>query len=505
MSKNVIFKSEAVKQVSQGIDLVCNAIKSTIGSCGRNAFIDDAMQPYITNDGVSIARSIKSEDKFEQMGIWLVNNTCSKTFDDVGDATTTTATLLQAIKDEVSHRPENPIKIRRALIDIQPKIEKWIKDSARGTKTNQDIENVATIASESEEVGKLIAEVIKTAGPATPIYIEENPYSHETTYEIIDELEMNVGYVTSNEAEITIENAPVFATDKRIESLMGIKDVLTVFDEQQITSPVILCPDMDEKVYNFIMKLNEKGAFNYVVVRAKGHELTDMASYCGATLISTSTGLDFKDMKAEYLGMASKIIVTDKKTRIRASENMARTNAINKLQKLSTSTKNVYEKQYLTRRAEALQGGSAIIKVGAPTDTERSDLKLKILNAVNTTKSAIEEGIVEGGGMCLYRVSNKIKGNSIAEEVLRKALKAPLKNIIENAGEDYADVIKRLTKKKGYNATLNKPVDMFKSGIVDSAKATRCAFVNALSSAREFITVGVAITSLNNKNETNKQ
>jgi chaperonin GroEL len=211
--------------------------------------------------------------------------------------------------------------------------------------------------------------------------------------------------------------------------------------------------------------------------------------------------LDFKDITEQHLGFAKKIIITDRKTLITADDTDIRQNAIENLLKQAQATSNIYERQYLNRRAEALKGGVAIIKVGAPTDTERADLKLKILNAVNTTKSAIEEGIVEGGGMCLYRVANQIKGGSIGEEILRNALKAPLKNIIENAGEDYADVARRISSNKGYNATTNKTVSMFKEGIVDSAKATRCAFVNALSSASEFITTGISIT----KHETTRQ
>lgn len=487
------------EQVKQGIDKSCNAIRSTIGPGGRNAFIDDPMQPLITNDGVSIARAQKSENKYEQMGHWLVNNTCDKTFDDVGDSTTTTAVLLQAIIDESLKRPENPIKIRKALKIQGQKIEKWIKESAKEIKNGGQVQSVATISAESEEIGSLIAEVIGTAGKDTPIYIEDNLVSHQTEYVMVEGLETQNGYISSNESVIDMENVRVFATDKRIESLMGISDVLTLFEKEKITSPIFLCPDIDENVYKFFTKLNEKGAFNYVVIRAKGTDLIDMASYCGATMISTTTGLEFKDIKAEHLGLAERIVITDRKTLITAEKNPIRAKAVQNLNKLLDNSKNIYEKQHLTRRIEALEGGVAIIKVGAPTDAERNDLKLKILNAVNTTKSALQEGIVEGGGMCLYRISNKIKGNSVGEEILKKALKAPLKNIVENAGEDYAEVTKRISRKKGYNALTNKTVDMIKDGIIDSAKATRCAFANALSSASEFITVETTIT-----NETTK-
>jgi chaperonin GroEL len=492
---------EAREKVKKGIDTSCDAIKSTIGSCGGNAFIDNPMQPLITNDGVSIARAIKLEDPMEQMGAWLVNNTCDKTFDDVGDSTTTTATLLQAIIQEAMKRPENPISIRRSLKDCGKAVDKWIKDIAQPVKDNQ-IRNVATIASESEDIGQLIALVIEKAGNKTPIYIEDNTVSHETTYSIIEGLETNVGYISSNEPVIERENVVIFATDKRIGSLGEIEKVLVAFDEMKITAPVILTPDIDENVYKAFMKGKEKGLFDYVIIRAKGPELQDMASASGAVLISTTTGLEFKDVLSLHFGLAKKIIVKDRKTMIIADKTDIRQKAINSLRTQADITTNIYEKQALTRRAEALEGGIAVIKVGAPTDTERNDLKLKILNAVNTTKSALEEGIVEGGGMCLYRISNKFKGNSAGEEILRRALKEPLKCIVSNAGEDYAEVIKKLKRKKGYDATNNKMVDMFKAGIIDSAKATRCAFTNALSSASEFITTGVAISNIIEKHET---
>jgi chaperonin GroEL len=457
----------------------------------------------VTNDGVSIARAIKLDDKFEQMGAWLVNNTCDKTFDDVGDSTTTTAVLLQAIIDESLKRPENPIHIRRSLKDTGKKIEQWIKNMAKDVKDTHQICNVATVAAESSDIGQLIANVIDEAGKNTPIYIEDNTMSPTTEYSIVNGLETQNGYISSNTAVIDLEDVYVFVTDKRIESLLGFQDVLKVMEANQITSPIIVCPDIDENVYKFFTKLNASGALNYTVIRAKGTDLIDIASYVGATIISTTTGLDFKDTKLEHFGKAERVVVTDRKSLITAKPNDICEKAVKKLEDQIEQTKNVYEKQHLNKRLEALMGGVAIIKVGAPTDTERADLRLKILNAVNTTKSAIQEGIVEGGGMCLYRVANQIKGGSIGEEILKTALKAPLKNIIENAGEDYTDVVRRISSAKGYNATTNKTVYMFKEGIVDSAKATRCAFTNALSSASEFITSGVAIT--NNKNETNKQ
>lgn len=499
MSKEITFKIDEIKK---GIDISCDAIKQTVGPRGKNGFIDDKFQPLITNDGKSIADSI-TLNGYENMGNWLVKNTCDKTFEDVGDATTTTAILLQAIINESLKRPENPVKIKKALKDIGKKIESWIDQETIKVIKESQIKDIATVASESKEIGEFISNIVKKVGKDTPIYIEEDYYGSELKYEIVPGLETKNGYISSNNPFIELENAAIFVTDKKINNLMEIKELLTILENANITSPVFIVPDIEETAYKFFMKLNEKGAFNYVVIRAKGTELFDMASACNATVISSKNGLDFKDVKNEHLGIAKKIIVTQYKSVIVSDETPNKKKAIDDLIKQAEETTNIYDKQNLMKRAEALKGGIAIIKVGAPTNSERGYLRLKILNAVNTTKIALSGGIVEGGGMCLYRISNKIKGNSIGEEILRKALKEPLKNIIENAGDDYAVIARKIQGNKGYNAETGKAVDMIKDGVIDSAKSTKVAFINALSSASEFITVGVAIT--NEQNQSNTQ
>lgn len=505
-SKEILFGKEGIERVKKGIDITCNAIKSTIGPCGKNAFIDSEIQPTITNDGVSIARAVKLKDPFAQMGAWLVNNTCDKTFDDVGDSTTTTATLLQAIVDLSLKRPENPIKIRKSLKTCGKAVDKWITDNAKEIKSTKDIEAVATISSESPEVGKLIADIIEKVGKSRPIRVEDGMFS-ETELEIVEGLETKVGYSSplfiTNESEgvAEMEDVLVFASDRQISSLPDIAVLLEMLKTEKITSLVFLVGNMDNAIKGTFALNKKHGLFNSLVIEVRGTELEDMAAASGATLISDSTGLKLKDVRMEHLGRVKSISSNARKTLIIGEGSEKTKQAIERLRKQATQTKNIYEAQYINKRADNLEGGIAVIKVGAPTDTEKADLKLKILNSVNATKSAIEEGIVEGGGMCLYRAANQIKGGSIGEEILKVALKAPLKNIVENAGEDYSDVSKRLIGKKGYNAYTNKAVDMFKEGIIDSAKATRCALANALSSASEFITAGVNISNLIETND----
>lgn len=503
--KQVKFKKDAIDKIKKGLDIVADAVKSTLGPKGRNAFIDSEYQPKITNDGVSIAQAITLEDKFENMGAWLVKNTSAQTNEEAGDGTSTTAVLLQSIVEEALLRPENPMDIKKSLLDVGKKVEKWIKESSQEIKENQ-IEAVATISSEDVEIGKLVAEVVTKVGKDVPITIEENRLP-ETVYQIMEGLETKVGLLhpifVNNQADQTAEyeNIPVVAIDRRLSSLVEIQNLLKQLDNEKITSVVFLCGDIDNVALGQLVVNKAQGRFNSVAIRVRGQELEDMTAMTGATLISESSGIKLSDVKLEHLGIVKKIIANDKKTILFGSEQFEehRKNAVAKLLAQAENTKNIYEAKAYTKRAMAIKGGIAVVKVGAHTDSERTYLKDKIEDALNATKSALDEGLVEGGGMCLYRISNKIKGNSVGEEILRKSLKAPLKAIIENAGKDYTAVIKRLSNSKGYDASNDKNVDMFKAGIIDPTKVTRCAFANALSTASTFITSGVAITDIVDK------
>lgn len=498
--KQVAFKKEAREKIKKGLDVTCDAVKSTIGPKGRNAFIDNEIQPKITNDGVTIAESITLEDKFENMGAWLVKNTSAQTNEDAGDGTSTTAVLLQAIVSEAFNRPENAMDIKASLLATGKKIEKWIEESSVPVKDNQ-IESVATISSESETIGKLIAEVIAKVGKEVPVTIEDNRLA-EVSYEVVDGLETKVGYAhniwvnnkTNNTAEY--DNIPVFASDRKINSVPEIKTVLELCDANKITSLVLLVNDIDNATLGNFVVAKATGGFTALVIRARGYELEDMATAVGATVISESSGIKFSDFKLEHFGRAKKIICSDKKTLLIGHDTQIKKDGIEILKARAKETKNIYESKHFQTRANALAGGVAVIRVGAHTDSEREYLKYKIEDAVNATKSALEEGLVEGGGMALYRISNKLKGNTIGEQILRSALKAPLKAIIENAGKDYTAIVKSLTGKKGYNAGIDKVMDLFKAGVVDPAKVTRCAFQNALSTSATFITAEVAITDL---------
>jgi chaperonin GroEL len=498
MKKEVLFKAAMRPRVKRGIDIACDAIKTTIGAKGRNAFIDDPLQPKITNDGVTIAKAISLPDKFENMGAWLVKNTSSQTNDAAGDGTSTTAVLLQAIVDEALKRPESPMDIKRSLEAAAPKVVLAIKSQS---KPCDDVRAVASISAESEELGNMIAEIMDKAGKNVPITIDDNKFGTNVEYSVTEGLETRNGYVhpyfaNKEDGTATYEDVPVLVTDKKLTNLVEIEGLLKQLDEKKVSTLVFIVSDMEVSLLGNILKAKVAGQFNALVIKVYAqNDLEDMAAACGASLVSDAAGLKLADVRIEHLGKVKRIVSTDKKTLIVNDSPKSKEHATF-LRAKAALEQNFYDKKSLITRAERLEGGVAVIRVGAPTDAEREYLKHKLEDAVNATKSALEEGLVEGGGMCLYRIAVKLKGKTVGEEILKEALKAPLKAILDNAGIDYASAVSRIDKKRGIDVRKGRAVNMFEKGIVDPAKVTRCAFENALSSAATFVTAEVAIADL---------
>lgn len=499
-AKEIIFGREMQERVLKGLNVVADAVKLTIGARGRNAFIEDPFTPKITNDGVTIAQAIVLKDKFENLGAWLGKNTAAQTNDDAGDGTSTTIVLLQALINEALKRPEAKMDVRASLEEVGARIVKEIKEVSKPVNDDQ-IEAVATLSAESEKLGKMIAEIMQKGGFKVPITVDDNKFGQDVEYTITEGLETKNGFahslfITTKDGTAEYENVHVLATSRKISSLMDIKGLLEQLDASKIGCVVFLVSDIDNTALGQLVLGKANGQFQSLVIKVRnGSDLEDMAAACGATLISEQSGVKLNDIKVEHLGLAKKITATDKKTVI-VNQSPKTKEYIDFLRVSANAEQNQYDKKALETRADRLEGGVALIKVGAHTDSEREYLKHKIEDAVNATKSALDEGLVEGGGMCLYRIANRLKGNSIGEQILRVALKAPLKAIVENAGMEYATVVKSVTKNKGLDVKKMKYVRMFEKGIVDPAKVTRCAFQNALSSAATFITAGVAIADL---------
>ena len=504
MSKEVVFGNDALVRMERGLNIAADAVKLSIGSRGRNAFIDDTMQPKITNDGVTIAKSIVLEDKFENMGAYVVKNAAAQTNDEAGDGTSTTSVLVQSIVAEARKRPENPAEIRKDLERVGARIVAEIKAAAKPVEDSQ-IESVATISAESPELGKMIADLFAKGGKNIPVTIDDNKYGTTIESSITEGLEMRYGYAhplfINNEKEgvAEYEQGHVFVTDRKIGALTDLKVLMEELQAANAPNLIIVCSDIDNATLGQIVVAKARGQINALVVKVNiSNDLEDIAAACGATIISEKGGLKLSDARLEHLGVVQKFTAFEKKLVI-VNKSPKTTEYVEFLRIQANNEQNYYDKKSLNTRADRLEGGVALIRVGAHSDTEREYLKHKIEDAVNATKSALEEGLVEGGGMALYRLSNRLKGGSVGEVILKNALKAPLKAIVENAGGDYVAIASRITKKKGYDASKDKMVDMFKAGIVDPAKVTRCALQNALSSAGTFITSGVAIAELPKK------
>lgn len=500
--KEVLFKKEAFEKLLKGLDKTANTIAGTIGPNGRNVMIDDPMLPHITNDGSTIANSISFTDKFENLGCWVVKNTSSQTNDDAGDGTTTTAVLLQEIIHQSLERPENPMVIKNSLQEACKMIIEKLKEVSKPISL-KDIKKVALISSENEEIAEIVTEVIKKVGEKGVIVVEESK-TFETSYEIQDGYEANVGFMSpyfANDATGTkavYEDIPVFCSQKKISTVQDIKplfDQLTAIKQNKI---VIVCEDIDPQIAGILVANKIQGSLGVLVIKTSGTNLEDISATVGATMISDINGIGFDKLEIDkHLGLAERVDCSEKKTLFVAKTKQGEDLA-NRLKKQADMCNNQFEKEILLKRVAKLTGGIAVIKIGSATDLDRVYKKHKTDDTVAAVKSALAEGVVEGGGMALWRISQELAPKTIGEEILKKALSAPLKKIIENSGKDYTEIVNRFSSFKtagfaGYDAKNDKIVDMIENDIIDPTKVERVALENAVSNASVFITTHAVI------------
>lgn len=528
MSKMLLFGEDARKALKRGVDTVADAVKITIGPRGRNVVLDKGYgAPTITNDGVTIAKEINLKNKFENMGAEIVKEVATKTNDIAGDGTTTSVILAGALIDggfKKTTMGANAMGIRlgmeKALEDSVAELRKMSKD----IKTDAEVKQVATISAESEEIGSIIAGTIKKVGKDGVVTVEESP-SFGVESEVVGGLQIDKGYVSaymitnSERMEAEYRDVPILITDKKIS---GIKEILPLLEKLAATGKkdlVIIADDVDGEALTTFVLNKLRGGFNVLAVKAPGYGdrkkeiLMDIASVVGAEVIKEEVGLKLESAELSVLGRANKVVSTKDLTTIvggkgKKSEIEARISQIKK-QKQHTDSKFDIEK--LEERIAKLSGGVAVIRVGAATETEMKYLKLKIEDAVNATKAAIEEGIVAGGGTALVKVAKKLsvkfteegKGLVASEfavgyHVVVNALLEPLRQIALNAGRDDGSVVIEKVShggsNSGYDALQDVYVDdMFKAGIIDPVKVTRTAIQNAVSAAAILLTTEVAI------------
>ncbi|MFH0845953.1 MAG: chaperonin GroEL [Patescibacteria group bacterium] len=528
MSKQIIFNSEARQALKNGVDKVANAVKVTLGPRGRNVILEKSYgSPTITNDGVSIAKDISLKDKFENMGAEIMKEVASKTNDVAGDGTTTSIILAQALIEAGMQKTAmgvNAMGIKAGMNKALEDVVKELKAMAKPIKNKEEIKQVATISAESEEIGTIIADTIDKVGKDGVVTVEESQ-SFGIESEVVKGMEIDKGYlspymVTNGERmESEMKDVSVLLTDKKISTIKEILPLLEKIIETGKKDLVIIAEDLDGEALTTLVLNRIRGAFNVLAIKAPGFGnekkelLNDLAITLGAKVVTEETGLKLEKIGLEVLGQASKIISTKDKTVIVGGKGTKANidKRIEQLKGIASHTKSKYEKERIENRIAKLVGGVAIVRVGASTETEMKYLKLKIEDAVNATKAAIEEGIISGGGSAFVKIAQKLSGKKIVStlknfeaefqvgyEIVIKALESPLKQIAINAGKDDGSVIVERVKNSeanaGYDAAKDQIVDdMLKAGILDPVKVARSGIQNAVSSASVLLTTEVAI------------
>lgn len=526
MAKKILYNEVARKALKAGIDAVANAVKITIGPRGRNVVLDKGYgTPTITNDGVSIAKDIVLKDKFENLGAEIVKEVASKTNDVAGDGTTTATILIQSIVNEGMREANMGVNVMglRSGIELASKdVVSALKKIALPIKSDEEIRQVATVSSESAELGAIIADTIKKVGKDGVVTVEESQTT-ELESEIVEGIQFDKGYVSaymitnSERMEAEYNDPAILITDKKIST---IKEILPMLEQLAKTGKkdlVIIADDVDGEALATFVVNKLRGTFNVLAVKAPGYGdkkkemLEDIAVTVGAKVITEDVGIKFENADISVLGKARRVIATKDNTVIvggkgKKSDIEAR---INQLKKQKDLTDSKYDAEKIEERIAKLSGGVAVIRVGAATETEMKYLKLKVEDAVNATKAAIEEGIVAGGGVALIRAASEVekslanKKNMSKEQesgykIVIRALTAPARQIAINAGkEDGSVIVDKIKNGKGnigYDALKDEMVsDMISAGIVDPVKVTRLGVENACSAAAILLTTEVAI------------
>ncbi len=526
MAKLILSGDEARNKLKVGVDAVANAVKVTIGPRGRNVVLDRGYgTPTITNDGVSIAKEITLKDKFENMGAEIVKEVATKTNDIGGDGTTTSVVLTQALFDAGLRNLSagvSAMAVRAGMEEASADIIEALVASSKKIKTDAEIKQVATISAESEEIGNIVASTIKKVGKDGVVTVEESQ-SMGIDSEVVEGLEFDKGYVSAymvtnpERMEAELKDPAIIITDKKI-SIM--KDILPLLEKIVATGKkdiVLIAEDVDGEALTTFVLNKLRGGLNVLAIKAPGYGdrkkemLADISVTVGANVISSDIGLSFENAEMSMIGKAQRVVATKDGTIIVGGKGKKSSieERIMQLRVLKDAAENKFDKEKYDERIGKLAGGVAVIRVGAATETEMKYLKLKIEDAVNATKAAIEEGIVAGGGTALFKASEvvkamfaKTKNNTdetrIGYEIVLDACQLPLKQIVHNAGVDVETIVgqvRKLGKNGGYNALTNVPVeDMIAAGIIDPVKVTRNALQNAVSAAAILLTTEVAVT-----------
>jgi len=520
MAKEIIFSDDARNKLAIGVEKLTDAVKVTMGPRGRNVLIQKSYgSPSITKDGVSVAREIELKDKLEDMGAGLVKEVASNTADEAGDGTTTATVLANAIFKEGLRNitaGANPVEVKRGMDKALEEILKNLKESSKAIKDKNEIAQVATISANSDEqIGNMIAEAMQKVGQDGVITVEEAKGITDEL-DVVEGMQFDRGYlspyfITNTEKMVAeIENPYILLADSKIASL---KDLLPVLEQvQQSSRPMlIIAEDVEGEALSTLVVNKLRGVLNISAVKAPGFGdrrkamLQDIATLTGGTVISEETGYTLESANIDMLGQASRVVIDKDNTVIvdGAGEQSAVEARINEIKTQIESTTSEYDKEKLQERLAKLSGGVAVIKVGAATETEMKEKKDRVDDALSATKAAVEEGIVIGGGAALVRAAAKVNleleehDQRIGAEIILRAVKAPVKQIVQNAGYDAGVVVNAIEKADnenvGFNAATGEYVDMFEAGIIDPLKVERVALTNATSVSSLLLTTEAAI------------
>ena len=518
MAKDIKFAEDARAKMQAGVDKLANTVKTTIGPKGRNVVIEQSYgAPTITNDGVTIAKSIELEDHFEDMGAKLVAEVASKTNDIAGDGTTTATVLTQAIINEGLKNVTagaNPVGVRRGIELATDAAVKALHEMSKTVSTKEEIAQIASISAANPEVGELIAEAMEKVGNDGVITIEESK-GIETTLDVVEGMQFDRGYMSqymvtdTDKMEASLDNPYILITDKKIANIQEILPMLQSVVEQG-RALLIIADDITGEALPTLVLNKMRGTFNVVAVKDPGFgdrrkaQLEDIAILTGGTVITDDLGLNLKDVTIAQLGQAAKVTVSKDNTTIveGAGNKEAIAERVNLIKGQIAETTSDFDREKLQERLAKLAGGVAVINVGAATETELKERKYRIEDALNATRAAVEEGFVAGGGTALVNVIPAVADLSETGDVqtginiVRRALEEPVRQIAENAGLEGSVIVNQLKSEKpgvGYNAATDEWVDMIEAGIVDPTKVTRSALQNAASVSALLLTTEAVV------------
>ena len=518
MGKIIKFNEDARKALEVGVDTLADAVKITLGPKGRNVVLDRGFgAPMITNDGVTIAKEIELKDPIENLGAQIVKEVATKSNDVAGDGTTTATVLAQALIKEglkMVASGANPVFIRRGMEFASKKVIEELTKRAKKVESNEEIAQVGAISAGDVEIGQLIAQAMEKVGESGVITVEE-ARSLDTTLEVVEGMQFDNGYLSpymvsdSERMVVEMDNPFVLITDKKIANM---KELLPILEKTvELGRPMlIIAEDVEGEALATLVVNKLRGTLNIAAVKAPAFGdrrkamLQDIAILTGGEVISEEKGIKLETADLNFLGQAKKVRITKDNTVIvdGLGEKDAIQARIGQIKNSIAETTSDYDREKLQERLAKLSGGVAVIKVGAATETEMKEKKLRIEDALNATKAAVEEGIVPGGGTILIQIAKaiedfKLEGEEgLGVEIVKKALSAPLRQIVINAGIDAGVVIEKVKNSEngiGFDAAKEEYVDMVKAGIIDPAKVTRSAIQNAVSVSSVLLTTEVAV------------